>query len=393
MGTPAIEFDPPSGYAFEPELTGPPPRPLPSSIEDGPYARRFRANMTRGFTFGSLCLLLRSVPGVDTLAYYFLPFGHLDWIGLASVAITAVSLAQYVLRLGPFRYVRRGEAIVVRIVQLTIVEVPLTHAAAHRAAFVYRHPDTGAIARAVARSNEFPPVRADEHALPFKVGDYATAVYLPGRRFERSLQLYAFLDLSPRVNTQSVPIEESSRRSAMGIFALMAITLLFIAGLYAMERYAPLELVLERSAALAIGGSVLTTALFYFLVFRRQRRPPKRFHTILVASATALIGGFLGVAGGFGANAWLDRSPAESQPATVIQYDENTYKYLVRTYEIRYQIAGSARSRSLLTTVEHIRRFRDRRAVVRIRSGALGWPWVGSLDPLAPDGATPAPEP
>lgn len=381
------EFDPPASYSFEPELTGPPPRPLPDSLNEGPYATQFRANMLRGFAFGSMCLLLNQIPGVETLAYYFLPLAYLNLIGLTSIGLAAISAIYHALRLGPFRYVQNGVPLVARIASLSIATAPMTRGtgSVHKAGVAYRHPHTGALTHSVVTSRHFPVLAANEHVPPFKVGDYATAVYLPRRSVEKSLQLYAFLDLSPQVNTDSVPVAESSRRTVMAIFALASVALVLLAGLYALERYEPLDFELQNVVPLASGGSLLAVALFYFLVYRRQRRPPKRFHTVVVGSTVALVGGFLGVAGGFMANVWLDRSPAELRPARILSYSETTYEYVLRAYYIHYQIAGSPDGRSLITTLAHIRRFRNLRAVVRIRRGAFGWPWVESVDPAVLD--------
>ena len=380
-----IEFDPPAAYVFEPELTGPPPRPLPDSLENGPYARRTRRSITRWFAFGLFCLVLGYVPGIATLAYYFLPFDHLKLIGIVSAGIAIVSAIHYHMRFGPFRHVQSGEALVVRIASLRMVPLPMlhAHAHAHEATVLYRHPQTGAIARATVKSNPFPVVRADEHVPPFKVGDYATAVYFPRRRAEKSLQLYAFLDLSPDVNTQSVPLEETSRRSAIALLWIAAAAVIILAGLYSVKRYSPIDSDDERIVMLACGGALAGLALFYWLVYRRQKRPPTPRHTLIVGSAVALLAGFLGVAAAFRTNAWLDHSPAESKPATIVGYWETTYEYVVRIYEIYYVMADSPQTYSFLTTPGHIGQFGDRRAVVAIRRGAFGWAWVESVDPVA----------
>src|SRR4051812_46639929 len=113
----APDFAPPGGYAFEPELTGPPPRPLADSLNDGPYARESRGRMVKVFAAGLICFVLPYVPGVETLAYYLLPLAYLEWIGLGLLVLAIGQAVHYSLRRGAFRYVRDGETLVARIVQ------------------------------------------------------------------------------------------------------------------------------------------------------------------------------------------------------------------------------------------------------------------------------------
>src|SRR6185436_20437670 len=117
-------FSPPSGFAFEPEFTGEPPRALPESLSQGPYARGRHMAALGFLTFGLLCLAGSRLPGVPTLAYYVLPLGYLSWIGLGSLAVAALSHAEHALRRGPYRYVRDGRPLVARVVSL--VKAPST---------------------------------------------------------------------------------------------------------------------------------------------------------------------------------------------------------------------------------------------------------------------------
>src|SRR4029079_5201173 len=123
---------PAAGYSFAPEVPGPPPpplpqrpdqapcvrprRPVPDGLDRGPYARRRRGMAAAAGASGLACLLLSRVPGVDTLALYVLPLGYLDWIGAALLLTAAGVYLSVALRLGPFRYVRDGLALPVRIV-------------------------------------------------------------------------------------------------------------------------------------------------------------------------------------------------------------------------------------------------------------------------------------
>jgi hypothetical protein len=373
----APTFDPPSSYAFEPELTGPPPRPLADSVLDGPYARDRRKTLVRLTVIGLVCFVLPYVPGIDTLAYYILPLGYLNWIGLAALVIAAGAAVRYTLRLGAFRYLRFGEPLAARVEQVSVQPSRLGHGSVnHVARLVYRHPQTGAMAETVVRSADIGALYQSRYAVRFKAGDYATAVYLPGKKVEKSLRLYAFLDLSPEVNIRAESAA-SALRAAVGILAVVAFLVLLLGNVYAMERYAPLD---DAVTGLAIAAGVGAVALgAVFIVFLRAIGRPR----VLAMFGGALIGAMTGACWSLLLNAWLDRSPAANQPATVVEFWTKTYEFLVRSYEIEYRLGPEPRTRRLLSTMEEMERFRAPEAVARIRAGAFGWRWVESLEPAA----------
>src|SRR5262245_19854137 len=223
FAAPLPTFDPPS-YTFEPEFTGPAPRPLADSVLDGPYARDRRKTLVRLTVFGLLCFVLPYVPGIATLAYYLLFLRYLNWIGLACLVIAAGAAVHYSLRLGAFRYVRLGEPLVARIEQLSVQPSRLGHGNVnHVARLVYRHPQTGAVSETLVRSADIAPLQRYKYEVRVKPGDHVTAVYLPGKKIEKSLRLYAFLDLSPDVNIRAAAGAASSLRAAAGILAVVAI--------------------------------------------------------------------------------------------------------------------------------------------------------------------------
>jgi len=410
---------PAAGYSFEPELTGPPPRPLPDRLEQGPYVRRRRAVAVAAAASGLACLLLSHAPGVDTLALYVLPLGYLDWIGAALLLTAAGVYLSLVLHTGPFRYVRDGLTLPVHIVALTkratVLHdgVPSTHALF--ATVTFRRPETGETTVAEVRSADFSSSRKDSYDAPFKVGDDATAVYFPGR-LEETLRLYAFLDLSPDVNltARKRPDEGSSGwKLALLLTVVPVIFIVLFANVYAFGRYRPLHSGHQAPIVpLVLGAVVIGGGMFagLYLSHRSEQRKiqarsvqamlegtavelstPFLGHglqgwvvRVLVALGMPLLGACTGMCWAFMGNAWLDRSPAQPVPAVVESRVMKTHAFIFREYELEYRVEGVSKRLSLLTTPAQLARFHTPRAVARVRAGAFGWPWVEGVDP-APD--------
>lgn len=365
---------------------------------------------------GLACLLLSRVPGVDTLALYVLPLGYLDWIGAALLLTAAGVYLSVALRLGPFRYVRDGLALPVRIVALTKRATtlhngtPATHALF--AMVTFRQPGTGETAMGEVRSADFASSGKDSYDAPFKVGDDATALYFPGR-LEKTLRLYAFLDLSPDVNMSPrnralKPV--SPWRLAILLTVVPVIFVVLFANVYAFGRYQPLStghrlpVVPMALGAIVIGGGMF--AGLYLGHRREQQRirarslqaisdgtavelgTPFLGHglqgwvvRVLVAVGMPLLGAATGMCWAFMANAWQDRSPARPVPAVIDGRVMKTHALIFREYELEYRVEGVSKKLTLLSTPAQLARFQTSRAVARVRAGAFGWPWVEGVDP------------
>jgi hypothetical protein len=379
----ATEFVAPPGYVFEPELTGPAPRMIVDRLADGPYARERRSVIARLFAFGVLCFVLPYIPGVSALAYYLLFLQYLNWIGLALVLIGCGCAVHYALRLGPFRYVRNGEPLVARVEQLTTVRAAIGHGAfAYQATLVYRHPETGALTQTAVKSRDIAPLKQYRYAPRFAIGDYVTALYIPGKKVEKSLRLYAFLDLSPEVNMRPDVTAESSFRATFRHVTLLFIAFATFANLYAVERYPALEIASREIGLTALlGGLLLAPGIFILMDLRPPGAPRRVLSTVRSVLAALMLGGFTSVGWGFLLNAWLDRSPVETRSARIVELWNKTYDGVFRSYEIEYTLQGKTGSHRLLSTLGHLQEFRDRRAVAKVRQGAFGWTWVQDVDP------------
>jgi hypothetical protein len=404
---------PSTSYSFEPEFTGHPPRSIPDRLGEGPYPREQRTRAVLLMVFGVLCLLLARAPGIDVLALYVLPLGYLSWIGLVALAAAAAAYLPLALHRGPYRYVRDGLPLAVRVLDLmkgprVIVNgQPSTHGFVATVGF--RDPQTGGVKVSAVKSNEFASARKDAYDTPFKVGDDVTAVYLPGR-LDKTLRLYSFLELSPDVNLrQSTAPAPSSPWGTIAV--LLAVPLLLlgaIANVYALGRYEPVPFELRRAVvpfaagAVVIGGGVFAGL---YLSHRREQIRVRgraivahaagkaveaetpflghglygRVLRVVVAAGSLLMGGVTAVCWCFMANAWLDRSPSRAVPATIVGMTMTTHAFLFREYELEYRLEGSTEKHKLLTTPQHLLSLGDREAVAHLRDGRLGWPWVETI--------------
>jgi hypothetical protein len=412
----ALDLTPPAGFAFPQELQGPAPRAIPPRLRQGPYARRRQDAVRASLIFGTGALLLDAVPGVELLSLYVLPFAYLTWIGLAALAFAALVWLDARFRLGPFRYVRDGVPLGVRVVDLVkgpsvVMNGQTTHYA-FTAALAFLHPETAVPCGVQLKSDDFAASRRGDTDTPFRIGDYVTAVYLPGK-LEKSLRLYAFLELSPEASLRRrAAAAASPAQVAGGLLALLAIFGALFGNVYAYGRYQPLDFETAQAAipmgagALLIGGATLAGL---WLAHRgEQRRTAERNARAAAGEAlelstpflgsglhgwlmrglmgvgAPLIGAVTGLCFAFLGNAWLDAAPAEPQPAHVTDMSMTSYALLFREFELAYRLDGSEEDRKLLTTPDHLLRFADERAVVWVRPGRFGWPWVETVEPAEP---------
>jgi hypothetical protein len=287
---------------------------------------------------------------------------------------------------------------------------PSTHALV--AAIVFREPETGELVQAQVKSNDFSSARKDAYDAPFKVGDDVTAVYLPGR-LDKTLRLYAFLDLSPDVNLtprERVRKDESPWKLAAMLAAIPAFFVVLFANVYAFGRYHPLRFEYRQALApLIAGGVVLGGGLFaaLYLSHRSEQRALRRralqalatgaavetgtpflgaglygwFLRVVMAAGAPLLGAMTALCWCFLANAWLDRSPARPVPATIERRLMKTHAFLFREFQLEYRVEGSPEKHKLLTTPEHLSQLEGAHGTALVRAGRFGWPWVETVAP------------
>src|SRR6185436_9569134 len=102
---PIEDFAPPSGYRFEPELQGTPPRHVPEEFRNSPFFARQRNAMVGLLVAGALCVAFGQLRIVSEWGLYLLPLAYLSWIGLGLLVLAGAGWITSKTRRGPIEYV------------------------------------------------------------------------------------------------------------------------------------------------------------------------------------------------------------------------------------------------------------------------------------------------
>src|SRR5688572_4591814 len=175
-------FAVPSDYKFEPEFAARPPRPIPAEIRSGPFGRGRRRMIVAWMLSGFLCIAIGSTKVSSVGGLYFLPLAYLSWIGVGCIGIGALIALRAFFSPGAYKYIERGQPIACRIRALVL------HPSAYHdgqpsmyrymAAIEYRDPVLGQLSHAECPSPDF--AMKDNWTVSYRVGEYATAVSMPG---------------------------------------------------------------------------------------------------------------------------------------------------------------------------------------------------------------------
>ena len=241
-------FRPPSGYRFGSQAeTAPSPRPRPDLLKQGRYASKQRATNWAMLVVGAILSALGPTPVVQTMGLYFLPLAYLTYIGLVVLAFGGLGLVLNAVRSGPYRYVEEGVPVVARILALRLVPSAYHEGNPTRyrfdALFDYLDPETGKPTTAEGPSSDFLADARQGLTTSYRVGDYASAVYLPHDP-AKSIKLYGFLDLRPDlgfVRRDAMP-EASPAKAIVAVFAVVGIFAAIIWNLYAFGRFSPVQI-------------------------------------------------------------------------------------------------------------------------------------------------------
>ncbi len=423
-------FEPPADYAFEPELVGAAPRPIPDRIHEGSWARKQRLTVQWLAFAGGLSGLLSTIPQVRAAGVYFLPLLYLDWIAIALLAIAAVAWLWNRFGNTPMRYIERGTPHVGRVLGLVKQPSQIINGQTTQFNFTalvdFLHPETGEHMTAEIVSSDFSADARHKFDTSFRVGDYVTLVYYP-EDVESSLRLYGFLDLAPDLGLIRVGKPTTFLELAAATVIVTAILGLLIWNVYALECFEPLEYAwTDFWLPMVIGAVVFGVGFVGYFVhqYRKELREQNQrnleaFHAgraveighsaffaqtgfinrciqLLVVVALPFMGGLIGVVLGFSANGLGDDGPPTTRPVKILELYEESHAYIVRQYYAEYNIKddpdGPQNKRKLYTSPEHLLMLAgDGPFEAIIRPGRFGFPWVETLQPVGDPATSPGP--
>lgn len=384
-------FEVPATYAVEPELRAPIPRPVPDSIVRHPQ-RLARLRLQRRISAVMLSLSVAMIAFQDgaflhVLGLYFTPFAYPGWLGGFGAAISLWGLFSWwhPWRADPYRYLRQGVVVVGRVVDLRWEVAQRVNGAdssfAYDVYLEFPDPQTQELVVAALRS---PEVRDQSQRLTCKVGDYLTAVYLPGQVGE-TLTLYGFTGVNPERNLLQHDGSGAGKAAALlclgGVFAMI----------YGMFCYP-----VHNDEVGSLFQAVLVPAVIGTVVGwkynKRARAQQVHRAQLAVAQGTviegstvqstswwgaSLLGAFCGALIGLGTlmclNGALDFHAPTSVPVKVINAHSRTYNGLFSTYQLEYVDPETKRNEKI--GINPLDLERDGYASLLTHRGALGWRW------------------
>ena len=414
-------FRPPS--SLEPEFHAPPPRPIPEALRGGRYEHKRRTALFFGAFFAGSSFLAWVLSRGTTLDEYFLALPWFHWIAAGSAALTLLAAIVQQVRPGLYAYVRDGVPMPARVLDLRLVVAATANGvpSAYRYVCVveYQAPGETSLRQGVVASPEFSEMFKKSTYTPLRVGDYATAVALPGR-LEATLALYGFLQLSPdrdflrRRGREGGPGHPAA--TALLYVGLVYLFLGLFLAITCLPSLLPLgfpdrvdpRVAVPGASIVALAGAVLT---WRFMRAREERQRAElqaendaaRLEGRAVEEFAPMVGGgvyraLLVLAGALlpplvlavalsGVNALLDRSEPRYEPVAIKDFRHKTTLALFRRYEVRY-VRSDGGTETIAVPVTELARFArlspDEGAIDR-RLGYFGWPWVRGVYPLVRD--------
>lgn len=394
-------FDPPADFDHGPEFEADVPRPIPKRLKSGSYTSRRKATVRVLMVLGIGCFVFAPMPFVETISYYILPLGYLNWVGAALVLFGVIALVRNLTTSGLFSYVQKGEPIVGRILTPAIqdagnAEMPMFRLAA---GIEYRDPDSGVQKFATCvTQDQWGAGDVEKFSQDFAAGEYVTLVAKPDS-VESTLKLYGYLGLDPDreyVLKNGRPLKGVSPSTAvliaLGILAILGVLLMGIhVALYSIPSGgAPWKFI-----AAGAGGLATALGLWFFARLRKsdsneeaEAQPALPTDAQAAQTMGPIVSGILGtLAGLFGLcmlNAAFDGSEPKYEAIDVVNFWETTHNGIFRTYEIEYR-TDRGQVEKYHCTIEDIDRLaggQDRLAVLDHGAGAFGLPWTRGTYPI-----------
>lgn len=386
-------FDPPQPFPPEEELQGDAPRPVPRELYQGSYFRSRFSAMTACVGSGAALFVLSFIPFINEMAHYVLALAYLQWIGIGLIAIGACIYAATVLMQGRFAYVRSGVAFPLRV----LLEGRYLGGTEQQPQFgfviagEFQDPESGEQQFLTLNSEIVSSTsKADRYECTLNEGDYATAVYLPSKGLE-SARLYGFLGLNPEVDfirRDGKPVRGGVSMFAVlgGIVAFIAVLLLLVGLLYAMEFRWPMNEDATFIGALAgIGVTAgLVVGILLFVLRNRINLEGGAGSAVILGIGAGIFSALLSGIGLSNLNAMLDDSEPEYREFAVIDYWQTTTTPLfICEYEIEFQYIEDGTDDKMPVWYSRMGEFELCNAgVVEVRDGALNWRYIHDIHPV-----------
>lgn len=417
------DFLPPSNFAFEPELLFPPPRQLPDSIKQGNYHKKQQRGAAFVVVGAAACLFFAHVPFVQKLGVFFLPLAYLDWISYGLFALAGVWWIRTVLQKGNYRYIKEGVPIVARVDSLQKAPVFRVNGQdsqyAYVASVVLRKPESSELKRFSLESPRFSANRKDRYDTTLRVGQYVTAVYLPGK-FEKTLRLYGFLELNPELKFVFDAAENDPRRLGRDVLTASGVAAIVGASMgccYAIAFFEPVSFGAPTFIWPCLAGGLILGTAFFIHLWRRNRTEKEavlrrneaaraegkavepvpsslltqtglraRLRLLLLIPGSVLIGAVMIGCGLLSVNALFDPSRGENRPVQIEGLKETTYDFLFRNYSVEYRWEGSGEKSDFPVMPDKLHTFFAGEELItkgfaEVHTGRLGWPWVKRVYP------------
>ena len=377
-------------YKLERSLQAPLPRPVPDSLKRHPARLAKQASNRRALmivlVLTVLSFFLRESAFFKVLGLYILPLAYLQWVCPVVAVICVIALIDWnPWRKDPYRYLREGLPLAGQVVDLRLEVAQRVNGQdtqwAYDVYFQALHPSSGEPVVFCARS----PIFAANHPLlKCRVGDWVTAVYLPGDL--DSITLYGFTDCDPDSS-----LLEGVKAKGEGMACLGVMAVIFGSG-WIFSTYSLAGL--DKSIALAtcVPGVVFGSIAGIFWMRRLRREHVRKQEEAMaqglpLAGSThrqgnyfggAFLGAFMGCLGMavllVGLNGVLDGSTAVVTPVQVVDTWVTTHNGIFRTYDVEYLDPETGRKKKVGVSPLELEQEGDLVAELLTYKGALGWP-------------------
>jgi hypothetical protein len=402
-------FRPPADFAFEPELQPPVPRPVPA-YADSLKSRMLRDVQSFFLVLGAMFLGLSGIASEQQLMLHVAGYGLLALWGVSVLGMAYVRHARPV----GCPYVQRGQPVVARIVGLVNTSMLLNGVPFlfnHIVALIeYRDPDSPELCWAEVESEPFPTLERANYTTSFRVGDYVTAIYLPGKRL-KSLTLFSFLGHDKSVGVVRRLNYPRLLRVVLACLLLAAPVPLLEAGSYISHFYKPIDFDNSEQTKL-IGCGLLASAVVLLAGLAVARWLNTRFttrrnayaivngepleldpdHGEIVAKSLglavtlgAIVGGLIVSDCAWGLNAWLDISPARIQRLELERLEAGHSDTSYKGYSIVYREHRFHNARRHGSSPREVQAWLQAGANAgdaEIHEGYFGWRWIKTIQPV-----------